>query len=324
VKTGLKRLFVISAFALVAVSTASQAEYPDRSVRTIVPFTPGGNADVTARLIARALTESLGRAFVVENKDGAGGLIGGAVVTQATPDGYTVMFGTGGPIFASSVLAGDKAPYTLKDLQPIGRVSTVPLLLVVNKDSPFHTFAQFEAAAKARPGQIKIGHAGNGTTNDVSVLQLQKALDTKFIIVPYKGSAPSLQDVMTGQLDMASAEATACLQFVTSGQLRALAIVGDKRLAVLPDVPTVGELGLKGVNVTTFAGMLVPIKTPKPIVARLSDALMKAMAEPALQQRLIQLGATPAPLAPKAFAEFLDQEQETYIRLVKEGLLTAE
>jgi tripartite-type tricarboxylate transporter receptor subunit TctC len=324
VRAALKLMMIAGAFALAGIHAASHADYPERPVRTIVPFTPGGNADVTARLIARALTEELGHAFIVENKGGAGGLIGGAVVTQATPDGYTVMFGTGAPIFASSVLAGDKAPYTLKDLQPIGRVSTVPLLLVVNKNSPFHTFAQFEAAAKARPGQLKIGHAGNGTTNHVSVLQLQKAMNTKFIIAPYKGSAPSLQDVMTGQLDMASAEATACLQFVTSGQLRALAIIGEKRLAVLPDVPTVQELGLKGVDVTTFAGMLVPLKTPKPVVARLSDALMQAMAKPALQQRLIQLGATPAPLAPQAFSQFLSGEQTTYERLVKEGLLTIE
>jgi len=308
-----------------ALATASHAQsYPDRAIRTIVPFAPGGNADVTARLVSKAMSEKLGQPFVVENKGGAGGLIGGTVVAKAEPDGYTVMFGTGAPIFASSVLAGESAPYALKDLQPIGRASIVPLILAVNVNSPYRTFEEFAKAAKAAPGSIKFGHAGNATTNHVSVLQLQKALDTNFIVVPYKGSSLAVQDVLGQQTDITSAEATACMQFVLSGRLRALAIVGDRRLAALPDVPTVGELGLKGVDVTTFSGMLVPKNTPQPVVDRLAQAMAQAMEEPEVRGRLEQLGATPAPQMPAEFARFLAGEEAKYTQLVQEGLLRAE
>jgi len=300
---------------------AAPDSYPDHPIQTIVPFAPGGNADITARLVTDALSRKLGQPFIIENKGGAGGLVGGAVVARAKPDGYTIMSGTGGPIFASSVVAGDRAPYTLKDLVPIGRISTVPLILAVNSKSPYSNFSQFASASKTHPGKISVGHAGQATTNQVSVLQLQKALGTTFIIVPYKGSSPSVQDLIGGQIDAVSAEATACLQYIQSGQLRALAIIGEKRLAALPQVPTMRELGVRGVDVTTFAGMMAPAHTPKTIIDRLSHALGEVVQDPAFDHRLEQLGGVPAYLPPTEFSAFLANEQQKYVHLVNEGLI---
>nr|WP_257216494.1 tripartite tricarboxylate transporter substrate binding protein [Allopusillimonas soli] len=300
---------------------ASSDSYPEHPIRTIVPFAPGGNADVTARLVTDALSKKLGQPFVIENKSGAGGLVGGTAVARAKPDGYTIMSGTGGPIFASAVVAGTRAPYTLRDLAPIGRISTVPLLLVVNSKSPYSTFDQFAASSKKRSGKLSVGHAGHATTNHVSVLQLQKALKTTFIVTPYKGSSPAIQDLIGNQIDAVSAEATACLQYVKSGQLRALAIIGSKRLPSLPNVPTMSELKIQGVNVTTFAGMMAPAHTPQNVINQLSQALSEVLHDADFIDHLERLGGVPAYLPPVKFSAFLVGEKNKYTRLVEEGLI---
>ena len=320
-----RRTFALGLAAATGMAHAQGAgSYPDRPVRAIVPFVPGGNADVTARLLAQALTEKLGQPFVVENKGGAGGLLGGTAVARAAPDGYTAMFGTGAPIFASAVLAGAKAPYTLRDLQPVGRISTVPLVLLTHPASPFQRFEDLAAAARKQPDAIRFGHAGNGTTNHVAGLQLQRALGTRFIIAPYKGSAAAVQDLLAAQIDCSAVEITACIQFITSGRLRALAIIGDDRVQAAPEVRTLEQIGVKGVDVTTFAGVMLPRNVPQAIVDRLASAMEQVMAEPAFRDRLQQLGGTPAPLRPQAFLQFLNGQEEKYRRLVQEGLLQPE
>jgi len=320
----LMSMAIVGSIALTVNGGATQdsADYPNRPVRAIVPFAAGGNADVNARLLGRFLQEKLGQPFVIENRGGAGGMIGGSAVAKAVPDGYTVMFGTNSPIFASSVLAGPKAPYALKDLEPVGRISTVPLILAVNSNSKIRTFADFTDAAKK--GAIRLGHAGNGTTNHVAGIQLAKALDSSFVFVPYRGSALAVTDLLAGNIDASTLEVSASMQFVTAGDLRAVAVIDEKRVKALSDVPTLTELGVKGVDVTTFAGVMFPKGTPPDIVKKMDDAVFQAASDSAFQAKLRELGADPAPLGAEAFAKFLAGQESRYEQLAKEGLIKLE
>ncbi|MBR0846395.1 tripartite tricarboxylate transporter substrate binding protein [Bradyrhizobium diazoefficiens] len=297
--------------------------YPDKPVHAIVPFAAGGNADVNARLLGRFLQEKLGQPFVIDNRGGAGGLIGGSAVAKATPDGYTVMFGTNSPIFASAVLGGAKAPYSSKDLEPVGRISTVPLVLAVNANSKLKTFADFAEAAKTKDA-IRLGHAGNGTTNHVAGIQIANALSTSFLFVPYRGSSAAVADLLAENIDASTLEVSACIQLVDAGSLRAIAVIDDKRAKRLPNVPTLAELGLKGVDVMTFAGVMLPKGTPPDVVRKLSEAVFQVASDQAFQAKLEELGADPAPLNATDFATFLTSQVSRYEQLAKEGAIQLE
>lgn len=321
---GLLAIVVAGSLAGSSACIAQTAtSYPDKPVRAIVPFAAGGNADVNARLLGRFLQEKLGQPFVIDNRGGAGGLIGGSAVAKAAPDGYTVMFGTNSPIFASAVLAGPKAPYGSKDLEPVGRISTVPLVLAVNSNSKLKTFADFTEAAKTKDA-IRFGHAGNGTTNHVAGIQIAKALSTSLLFIPYRGSSVAMADLLAENIDASALEVSACIQLINAGSLRALAVIDDKRARMLPNVPTLAELGVKGVDVMTFAGVMLPKGTPPAIVKKLSEEVYQVASDRAFQAKLEDLGVDPAPLNAADFAAFLTSQQSRYEQLAKEGAIQLE
>ena len=303
---------------------AQPGGYPDRPVKVIVPFVPGGNADSTARIFAEAYGRRLGQPFVIDNRGGAGGMIGAVQVVRADPDGHTLMIGTTAPIVSSWQLAGKAAQYTLADFRPIASLSFVPGVLVVHAASPVRTFQDFAAAAKTRPGGLRIGHPGNGTAGHVNILQLQKELATQFIKAGYKGAGPAVQDLLGDQLDAVATDLPSVLPLVKGGKLRAIGIVFAKRVASVPDVPTMSELGRPGVNIAPFTALMGPRDLPDGIAARLADTNRAVLGDAGLRGRLEAIGGIPAPMETRQFGKFLEAQTSTYADLVKTGLLTAE
>lgn len=303
---------------------ARKGGYPDRPVKVIVPFVPGGNADSTARIFAEAYGQRLGQAFVIDNRGGAGGMIGAMQVVRADPDGYTLMIGTTAPIVASWQLAGKGAQYTSADLRPIALLSFVPGVVVVNATSPVKSFQDFVAAAKTREGGLRMGHPGNGTAGHVNILQLQKELRTAFIKAGYKGAGPAVQDLLGNQLDAVATDLPSVLPLVKAGKLRAIGVVFAQRIASVPDVPTMGELRHPAVDIAPFTALMGPRDLPSAIVSRLAEINRAVLADAGLRSRLETIGGIPAPMDTRRFEQFLKEQTTTYAELVRTGLLAAE
>lgn len=303
-------------------SVAQQDAYPNRPVRVIVPFSPGGNADSSARLFAEAYSRQLGQSFIVENKGGAGGMIGATQMVRSTPDGYTIMIGTTAPIVSSWQMAGKSAGYTLQDMKPVALLSRVPGVIVTKADSPIKSYAELVAQGKAQPGRIKFGHPGNGTAGHVNILQMQKALGQQYIVVPYKGAGPAVQDLMGGQLDAVATDLPSALQLIKAGQLRALAVVFPERVPALANIPTTAELKQPEVDIAPFTAVLAPRDVPDAVVERLVAANNAALADAALRKRVEDIGGVPSNMSGEELDKFLQSQVETYRGLVESGLLT--
>lgn len=308
----------------IALEARSQAPaYPVKPVTIIVPFAPGGNVDVTARVVSTAMARDLKTTFVVDNRPGAGGLIGQELGKRARPDGYTLVAMANGSFAVAPRLAPHRT-FTLDDFAPVGMMATTPMVIAVPAASPHKTFAQFAAFARANPEKLSIGHPGNGTTNHVAVLRMQQILGARLTIVPYKGSAPGLTDVLGGQIDGFVDQLPSTLPYVLDGRLRALAVTSAQRAPELKDVPTLDELGLTGFDVVTSTGLIAPAGTPPEIVSVLNRALNKALESAEVQRQLAPLGATARPLTPEDFGAYLAREDANAEALVKDGLLKAE
>jgi tripartite-type tricarboxylate transporter receptor subunit TctC len=306
-----------------AAGIAAAQTYPARPVKIVVPFAPGGNLDVTARLIAESMARQLGQPFVVENRAGAGGALGSDAVAKSPPDGYTLVAGTTATTIVSPLLIPN-APYALKDFTPVGVMAVTPLMLEVPANSPHKDFKSYLAHVKANPGKVTIGHSGNGTTNHIAILQLQDALKVSFNIVPYKGSGPAIIDLMGGQIDSMVDQTSSSLPQVQGGKLRALAVATRTRIADLPDVPTLQEQGLKDFEAVTPSGLLAPARTPPEVVKTLNAALNKALAEPAVRKRLAELGSEVRPMTAEQFDQFLKGEERKLKALHASGVLKGE
>ena len=283
----------ITLVALLALSTgaASAQNYPVRPVRLIVPFPPGGNIDITARAIAPGLTELLGQTIVVDNRGGAGGIIGTDLVAKSTPDGYTLVLASSGTVTVAPSLY-TKMPYDpIKDLAPITLLSYVPIVLVVHPGNAAKSIKDFVALAKARPGKMIMASAGNGTTNHLAGELFQLETGAKFVHVPYKGSGPALVDLMGGQVEMLFDQLSASSPHIKGGRLRALVVAGEKRNAIIPDVPTMTESGLKNCDAGTFTALMGPTGIPPAIIAKLNAAGNKTLAMQATRDRFAAVGA---------------------------------
>ncbi len=287
--------------ALADTPFADAQNYPTRPIRLVVPFAPGGNIDITARAMAPGLTDVLGQTIVVDNRGGAGGIIGTDLVAKSTPDGYTLVLASSGTVTVAPSLY-TKMPYDpVKDLSPIVLLSYVPIVLVVNPALPAKTIKDFIALAKSKAGKMTMSSAGNGTTNQLAGELFQLETGVKFIHVPYKGSGPALIDLMGGQVDMLFDQLSASTNYIKSGKLRALIVAGEKRNAVIPDVPTMTESGLKNCDAGTFTALMGPAGLPRDIVAKLNTAGNKALAMSSTRDRFAAVGAdilggTPAQL----------------------------
>lgn len=307
-----------------APAWAQKSDYPSRPVKVIVPFVPGGNADSTARIFADAYGKHLGQSFVIDNRGGAGGMIGALQMVRSDADGYHLMIGTTAPIVASWQMAGQAAGYGIKDMQPVAMLTQVPGVIVVNAASRMQTFADLVAHARAHPGDFKFGHPGNGTAGHVNILQLQKALSQEFIIAGYKGAGPAVQELLGGRLDAVATDLPSALQLVRGGKLRALAVVFPQRAPALPDVATMAELKQAQVNIAPFTAMMAPRGVPAPVIARLQEASRAIVADPAVRKRIEDIGGVPTAMGSADFDRFLAAQVQTYRELVRSGLLVSD
>ncbi|WP_454725765.1 MULTISPECIES: tripartite tricarboxylate transporter substrate binding protein [Cupriavidus] len=321
-----RRRMLVQALALAAapwVAAARAQAMPNKPVTLVVPFAPGGNLDVVARALAPALEQSLGRNVIVDNRPGAGGVLGASAVSRAEADGTTLLVTTPNAIVVLPRMT--RTAFSLASFQPVGLVSTTTLVIVVKGgDKRFADVGALLAYARANPGKVTAGHAGPGTTNHVAALQLEQAAGIKLNTVPYKGSAPALMDLMGGQIDMVVDQLTSSAPHIQSGALRVLAVMSRERDATLPKVPTLRESGLAGFEATTATGLLAPAGTPAATVDMLNAALRKALAEQSVKSRLLNVGSVAQSSSPQELLQTLQREDARAQQLAASGRLKAE
>jgi tripartite-type tricarboxylate transporter receptor subunit TctC len=321
----IRRTIALAFLSCICLSAAAfaQATFPSRTVTIIVPYPPGGNLDVVTRLIIPGMSQSLGQTIVVDNRPGAAGLIGHTLTTRANADGYTILTTANGSLAYAPKLQ-PQPPFKAADFAAIGSIAVTPMVLEVNANSRFKNVSDLLAYAKEHPGQVTIGHSGNGTTNHVAILLLEQAAHVKFNIVPYKGSATAVTDLLAGQIDAVVDQLPSSMPFLRDGKFRPLAMTAQDRSKDLPDVPTLAESGLKGFDVTTMTGLLAPAKTPGSVVEALNKALNAALQGPDLQQRLRKLGGEAHQSTPAQFQAFLVSEEAKADQLIESGALKGE
>jgi hypothetical protein len=303
---------------------AGAQTYPNKTITLIVPFAPGGNIDVVARSIAPSLAKATGQSVVVENKAGAGGSIGSAYVARAEPDGYTLLVATTNTISVLPYML-KTPPYKPDGFEPVSLAAVTPLVLVVRKDDKrFPNAKALLQAAKSTPGLVSVGHAGQGTSNHIAILRMEDATKASFNVIPYKGSAPALTDLMGGQIDFVVDQITSSKPFVDSGSLRILAVLSKERDPALPDSPTLREAMGVDLDASTTAGILAPLGTPTSVVKSLNASLRKAIDDSGVRGRLRVLGSTAKSSTPQEWAAMLSQESNNSQALVQAGKIKAE
>jgi tripartite-type tricarboxylate transporter receptor subunit TctC len=292
----------LCAALLVPASAALAQGYPARPIRLVVPYPPGGNVDITARIISPGLTEQLGQTIVVDNRSGAGGNLGAGLVAKATPDGYTLLMGSSGPLAINPIVYAKRMPYdSVKDFAPVSRVHVVPLVLLASNKSGIDSVKTLLDRARASPGKVTMASAGAGTTNHFGLELIAAKANVKFLHVPYKGSGPALAELLGNQVQTMVDQLTSSIGHIRDGRVRILAVASTKRSPALPDVPTLAESGVPGVDASTFIGVLAPARTPKAVIAKLNAAMVKVMARPAVVDRLRALGTEPGSSSPAEF-----------------------
>jgi tripartite-type tricarboxylate transporter receptor subunit TctC len=291
--------------------------YPTRPVTLVVAFTPAGPSDVLARVLGRKLEEVLKQPFVIVNRPGAGGNLGAEIVATAPPDGYTLLMGNNS-ILATNASLYKSLPYDpVKDFKPISLIGEQANILVVNPKVPARSVAELIALAKAEPGKLNYASSGVGTAAHLAGALFKAQADIDIVHVAYKGAAPALQDLVAGQVQMMFATAASVIGFINSGLVRPLAVTTLKRTAVLPDLPTVTEAGLPGFEATTWHGLVAPAATPPAVIARLHDATVAALHDPALAKSLADLGVDISSSTPEEFARYITAEIPKWTAVVK-------
>ncbi|MGZ5145848.1 MAG: Bug family tripartite tricarboxylate transporter substrate binding protein [Burkholderiales bacterium] len=314
--------------ALFASSNASaQGEaagsYPSRPVRWIVPFTPGASNDIIARLVGQKLTEALGQQFIVDNRPGAGGAVGAETVAKAVPDGYTLLLANPGPSVNTPLML--KRPlYRVEDFTNIVFIGYAPLLILANPKFPPNNPKELLAYAKANPGKVSWGSSGNGSSLHIGLALFQAATNVDVVHVPYKGSGPALVDTVSGQIQVMHTTTVSAESQIRSGRVKVIGVASNKRIALLPDVPTLAESGIKDAEAIVWFGMSGPLKLPRAIVDKLNGQVNRILALPDVKQRLDQLGLEVAGGKPEEFDAFVKKEASKVTRLVKAGLLKTE
>lgn len=295
---------------------ATPQPWPQRAITIIVPFAPGGPVDNAARPLAEGLRRQLGQPIVIENRPGAGGVVGTRQVAQARPDGYTLLVGSPGPLTIAPAASPD-APDPMRVLAPVALIAESPQVLVVPPSSPATTLDAFLALARARPGGLNLGSAGIGTTPHLAMELLASIAGMRFEHVPYRGTGAALPDVMAGKIDGLFGDISAVLGPVEAGQLRALAVTGRTRSALAPSIPSAAELGYPQLMVRNWQALLAPAGTPEPVLARIADAVAAALADPTVRAALARQGSTPGEGGPERLATFLREERATWDPVVR-------
>ena len=296
---------------------AAAPEYPVKPVRLIVPFAPGGGTDLTGRAIAQKLSETLGKTVVVDNRGGAGGVIGADIVAKAAPDGYTLLLGSPGPLTINPNLR-PKMPYdTLRDFAPVSLATISPFILVTHPSVGVSSVKELIALAKAKPNSLNYGSAGIGSVAHLSAEQFKALADVQITHVPYKGSGPALIDLLSGRLQLTFENLPVVLLHIRGGKLKALAVGTSKRSALVPDYPTMVEAGVPGYEASTAFGILAPAKTPRPVVNRLSAEIAKALQAGDVKEGLVARGFESVGSTPEEYTAHLQDELKRVARVVK-------
>ncbi|WP_370623151.1 Bug family tripartite tricarboxylate transporter substrate binding protein [Polynucleobacter sp. UK-Mo-2m-Kol15] len=316
------RNFLI-AFAVMISSSAALADYPEKSIRLVVPFATGGTSEIVARSVASGLSASLGQSVYVDNKPGGAGNIAMEEVKRANPDGYTLMLGHVGTLAVNPALFGKKLPYDPnKDFAPVTLVAKVPNVIAVSEKSPNKTLADFVADAKKNPGKINYGSAGNGSAGHLAMEYFSSEAGIDLVHVPYKGSGPMLTDLIGGQIQATFNGLPSLMGQIKGGTLRPLAVGSADRSRVLPNVPTLSESGYKGFETSQWYGIIVPAGTPQPIIDKLQREIAKTLKSKEDSKRMLEDGAILVGDTPAQFSAFIKAEQIRWAKVIEKAKIT--
>lgn len=317
----LTRRTAVAALALTGAALAApagaQSAFPERPIRVIVPFAAGSASDIVGRIVLEAMAGDLGQRFVVENQAGASGNLGTGAVARAEPDGYTILVSASGPLAVNQALFPNIGYDPLADFEPISLIATLPNVIVVNAGLPLNSVADLIAAAKKDPGKLNYGSIGNGSSQHLAAAYFEQVTGTHMTHVPYRVTGQLVSDLVGGQLHVSFQLIPNVLGQIQGRQVRPLAITANRRSEVLPDVPTVAEVGLQGYEAYGWFAMLAPRNTPEPVVARLHAAYMKAMADPTIRRRIVEVGAEPATSTPSELRAFMQAEARKWGEIIR-------
>ncbi|VCU69088.1 Tripartite tricarboxylate transporter family receptor [Pigmentiphaga humi] len=301
-----------------AIPAAQAADtYPNRPIRLVVPFEPGGSTDLTARIVAQALGDKLGQSVIVENKGGAGGNIGTAAVVEAKPDGYTLVWANVAPVAINTHLYAKMSYDPDKDLAPIGLATVFPNVLVVKSSFPASTLQEFVSQSKTRFDKLTYGSAGNGSSTHLAAEWLNTELGTSWLHVPYKGGGPALMAVVGGQVDMYFSSVPAAIPYLKNGTLKALGVTSKGRTETLPDVQPISSANLPDYEALNWNGLMAPAATPAAILDKLNAELRSVLESPDVRQRMLAQGADPSPMTRQEFADYIRSESAKWGKIVK-------
>ena len=314
IKTGA----LLAAAVLLTSPAVSAQTYPSRQITLIVPFAAGGSNDVVGRAIGKKLTEAWGQPVIIDNRPGAGGMIGTAAVAAAAPDGYTLLLVS--PTFTIGPAIRKNMPFdTTRDFTPVAFIARSPLLVTASNKLPVESARELFALARSKPGQVTYASAGLGSINQISTELIAFSADVRFMHIPYKGGAPALNDLVGGHVDIFVSSLPQVLPLVRGGQARALAVTSTRRTALLPDVPTLDESGISGVDLGTWWGIAGPAGLPADVVNALNAEIGKMLGSPELSQFLLNEGAEAEPMTPQQFGNMMRLETERWIKVAREA-----
>ena len=318
------RNFLFSILAILMAGSVRAQEYPSKLVRLVVPFAAGGGNDTVARVISQQLSVSLRQQVIVENRPGAGGMMGAEAAARAAPDGYTLFLGGVGSLAVNPNLVR-KVPYDpVRDFAPVALIASAPSVLVVHPSVPARSIAEFQSYARANPGKLNYASNGNGSSAHLAAVMYESATGIRMVHVPYKGLAPALADLLSGEVQLMFSSVVAIVPQIKVGRLRALAVTGKKRIALLPDLQTLAESGLAGYEAGSWYGVLAPAGTPRAIVNKLNAHIVAALDQPSVRDQLINEGAEPIGGAPEEFAAHISAELVRMRKLISAGRMQME
>jgi tripartite-type tricarboxylate transporter receptor subunit TctC len=311
-------LLAAAALAIPFATQAQNAEYPDKPIRFIVPYPPGGGTDVIARIVQERFHTLLGQPIIIENRGGAAGSIGTEVAAKSPPNGYTVLFTLSSHTINPSIYP--KLPFdTAKDFEPVGMVASLPQILVANMQLPANTVAELVTLAKAKPGTLSFASVGNGSPGHLAGELFKLRTGTKMTHIPYRGGGPAVSDVLGGQVPLLWVSIPAAAQFVKAGKLKALAVSTQKRSAAFPEVPTMQEAGVPDFEVDSWYAMFVPAKTPRPIIDKLNRVINTVVREPNIRDKLLAQGSEGVGGTPEELGKVVNTELPRWEKLVREA-----
>ena len=324
-KYWLRAIFLTAALLAVGqIPDVAAQDFPNRPVHVIVPWPPSGNVDITARTVAPALGDALGQQVVVDNRPGAGGTIGSAQVAKASPDGYTLLLGSSGTISSAPAVFKTISYDPLKDFVAIGAIQYVPMVLTAAPKTPVTNWAEFVSYVKTKSSPVSVASAGSGSSNHLAIELLIRQAKLPLLHVPYKGSGPAITDLLGSQVETMVDQLTASIEHIRNGRLKALAVTSLTRSPLLPNVPTMDEVGVKGYEAGTYTGIFAPASTPPAVVARLHAALRKALANDAVKERYRAMGADVWEMTQPAFDAYVRADVEKWRKVAREANIVVE